>query len=61
MKKKKLIIVSGYFNPVHKTYRTFFHNAKLKGDKLLVIVNNDYQRKLKGSKEFMLEDERITI
>ena len=61
MKKKKLIIVSGYFNPVHKGHIELFHNAKLKGDKLLVIVNNDYQRKLKGSKEFMLEDERITI
>ena len=26
-----------------------------------MIVNTDYQRKLKGSKEFMLEEERILI
>lgn len=35
--------------------------AKSKGDTLIVIVNSDYQRKLKGSNEFMLEDERVLI
>ena len=39
----------------------FFYLAKSKGDNLFVIVNNDYQRKLKGSKEFMLEKERVLI
>ena len=59
--KPKAIIVSGYFNPLHKGHIELFHNAKSKGDKLFVIVNNDFQRKLKGSKEFMLEDERVLI
>ena len=59
--KKKAIIVSGYFNPIHKGHIELFHNAKLHGDKLIVIVNNDKQRLLKGSKEFMLEKERILI
>lgn len=59
--KSKAIIVSGYFNPIHKGHIELFHNAKSKGDKLFVIVNNDIQRELKGSKEFMLEDERILI
>ena len=59
--KPKVIIVSGYFNPLHKGHIELFHNAKSKGDKLFVIVNNDFQRKLKGSKEFMLEDERVLI
>ena len=59
--KSKAIIVSGYFNPIHKGHIELFHNAKSKGDKLFVIVNNDVQRELKGSKEFMLEDERILI
>tara|TARA_Y100000996_G_scaffold413636_1_gene402332 strand:+ start:1133 stop:1573 length:441 start_codon:yes stop_codon:yes gene_type:complete len=59
--KQKVIIVSGYFNPLHKGHIEYFHNAKNKGHKLFVIVNNDNQRKLKGSKEFMLEDERIII
>jgi hypothetical protein len=32
---------------------------KARGDKLIVIVNNDHQRELKGSKEFQREDEGI--
>lgn len=59
--KKKLIIVSGYFNPVHKGHIEYFYNAKKHADILLVIVNNDFQRDLKGSKEFMNEDERKYI
>jgi len=59
--KQKAIIVSGYFNPLHKGHIEYFHKAKNNGDKLFVIVNNDNQRKLKGSKEFMLEEERIII
>lgn len=59
--KKKAIIVSGYFNPLHRGHIEYFKEAKSIGDFLLVIVNNDYQRTLKGSKEFMLEDERLLI
>ena len=59
--KKKVIIVSGYFNPLHKGHIEYFKNAKNYGDVLFVIVNNDYQRKLKGSKEFMDEKERLLI
>ena len=59
--KKKVIIVSGYFNPLHKGHIEYFLNAKKHGDKLFVIVNSDYQRKIKGSKEFMMEDERVFI
>ena len=59
--KPKVIIVSGYFNPLHKGHIEYFHLAKSYGDKLFVIVNNDYQRKLKGSKQFMDENERIMI
>ena len=59
--KKKAIIVSGYFNPLHKGHLEYFSMAKSHGAKLIVIVNNDFQRKLKGSNEFMLEDERLLI
>ncbi len=59
--KPKVVIVSGYFNPLHKGHIEYFNLAKSNGDKLFVIVNNDFQRKLKGSKEFMLEDERVLI
>lgn len=59
--KKKAIIVSGYFNPIHKGHIEYFNNAKANGDYLIVIVNSDYQRELKGSKEFQNEDERVFI
>ena len=59
--KPKGIIVSGYFNPIHKGHIEYFKKARQLGDFLFVIVNTDFQRKLKGSKEFMLEDERIII
>jgi cytidyltransferase-like protein len=57
----KAIIVSGYFNPLHKGHIEYFNHAKAAGDELIVIVNNDHQRMLKGSAEFQLEDERMFI
>ena len=59
--KKKAIIVSGYFNPIHKGHIEYFNNAKKLANELFVIVNSDYQRLLKGSKKFQEEDERIFI
>ena len=59
--KKKGIIVSGYFNPIHKGHIEYFKNAKALADDLFVIVNNDYQRALKKSKEFQQEAERMFI
>ena len=61
MSKQKAIIVSGYFNPIHKGHLEYFNNAKAMADQLFVIVNNDHQRKLKGSREFQDENERMII
>lgn len=61
MSKQKAIIVSGYFNPIHKGHLEYFNNAKNQADKLFVIVNNDHQRAMKGSKEFQDENERMII
>ena len=61
MKKKKAVIVSGYFNPIHKGHLAYFELAKANGDLLFVIVNSDLQRTLKGSKLFQMEDERLLI
>jgi cytidyltransferase-like protein len=58
---KKGIIVSGYFNPIHKGHIEYFQNARANGDELFVIVNSDFQRVLKGSKEFQDENERVFI
>ena len=59
--KKMAIIVSGYFNPLHKGHLEYFNNAKALCDELFVIVNNDHQRELKGSKPFQDEQERLLI
>jgi cytidyltransferase-like protein len=59
--KPKAIIVSGYFNPLHKGHLELFEKAKALGDQLWVIINSDLQRELKGSKEFMDENERHII
>jgi cytidyltransferase-like protein len=58
---KKAVIVSGYFNPIHKGHLEYFNKAKAIADELFVIVNNDLQRALKGSKEFQSEEERMII
>ena len=49
------------FNPLHKRHLELFEKAKAAGDQLWVIINSDHQRELKGSKEFMLDDERLNI
>ena len=61
MKKQKVILVSGYFNPIHKGHIEYFNRAKALSEKLFVIVNNDNQRELKGSKVFQDENERMII
>ena len=58
---KKAIIVSGYFNPIHKGHIEYFLNAKKYGHELFVIINNDHQRALKGSQKFQDETERKII
>ena len=60
-KIKTAIIVSGYFNPIHKGHIEYFQKAKNLADELFVIVNSDYQRSLKGSKPFQDENERLII
>ena len=61
MSKQKAIMVSGYFNPIHKGHIEYINTAKSLVDALFVIVNNDQQRALKGSKEFQEETERLFI
>jgi D-beta-D-heptose 7-phosphate kinase/D-beta-D-heptose 1-phosphate adenosyltransferase len=57
----KIVACSGYFNPLHKGHVEYLEKAKTLGDKLVVIVNSDHQRALKGSKEFMSQEERMII
>ena len=60
-KIKTLVIVSGYFNPIHEGHLEYLNRSKALCDFLIVIVNNDYQRSLKGSKPFMDEKQRRVI
>jgi cytidyltransferase-like protein len=60
-KIKTLVIASGYFNPIHKGHIEYLNRSKSIGDFLFVIVNSDSQRVMKGSKEFMKEDERLLV
>lgn len=41
------MIVSGYFNPIHKGHIEYFNNAKVLTDELFVIVNSDHKIALK--------------
>ena len=61
LEKQKAIIVSGYFNPIHKGHLDYFNSAKSMADQLFVIINNDHQRELKGIKEFQDENERMIM
>lgn len=61
MNIKTIVCASGYFNPIHKGHIEYLEKARALGDELIVIVNSDLQRKLKGSKEFQLENERLII
>lgn len=60
-KKKKIVAVSGYFDPLHKGHIEYFRLAKKLGDELVVILNNDKQAVLKKGKSFMPLEERKII
>jgi len=55
------VCTSGYMNPLHKGHIKLLKESKALGDRLVVIVNNDAQVSLKGSKPFMDEEERCDI
>jgi cytidyltransferase-like protein len=54
-------ILSGYFNPLHIGHIEYMKRAREISDNVVVIINNDKQRELKGSKPFQNQDERMKI
>ena len=58
---KKIVAVSGYFDPIHVGHLEYLNEAKNLGDLLYVIVNNDSQARLKKGKSFMNEEDRLRI
>ena len=61
VKPMRVIVISGYFNPIHSGHIDYIRSAKQRGDVLVVIVNNDNQVELKGSTPFQNENERFKI
>ena len=57
----KIVAVSGYFDPIHVAHLEYLKMSKKLGDKLVVIVNNNYQCILKKGKPFMDEKDRLEI
>ncbi|MFH1917881.1 MAG: adenylyltransferase/cytidyltransferase family protein [Nanoarchaeota archaeon] len=57
----KVVIASGYFDPLHVGHVEYLQLAKKQGDILIVILNNDYQCILKKGKPFMPAEERKII
>lgn len=54
----KVLIVSGFFNPLHGGHLDMIEAAALLGDKLIVVVNNDTQQILKKGKVILNEQNR---
>jgi len=57
----KVVIVSGFFNPLHGGHLDMIEAAKRLGDRLVVIVNNDKQQLLKKGKIILDEDNRTRL
>ncbi len=57
----KTVTISGYFDPLHVGHIEYIKLAKKLGDKLIVIVNNDAQCKIKKGKFFMNQEDRLEI
>ncbi len=60
-KSKKVVMVSGGFDPVHIGHVRLFKEAKKLGDELVVVINNDNWLMLKKGYVFMPEHERREI
>lgn len=57
----RIVICSGFLNPVHGGHIDYLEEASRLGDYLIVIVNSDRQVEIKGSTPFMDQKERLKI
>lgn len=61
MKDPVIVAVSGGFDPMHIGHIEMLEQARLLGDELVVIVNNDHWLKAKKGYAFMPEEERVAL
>ena len=58
---KKLVMVSGGFDPIHIGHLRMFQEAKALGDELIVVLNCDAWLLRKKGKKFMSSEDRAEI
>lgn len=56
-----IVLVSGGFDPIHSGHIELLSQAKLLGDKLIVLLNSDEWLTRKKGKPFLCFDERVRI
>lgn len=57
----KVVIVSGFFNPLHGGHLDMIEAAAKLGDRLIVVVNNDTQQVEKKGKVILQETSRARL
>lgn len=57
----KVIIVSGFFNPLHGGHLDMIEAAAKSGDRLIVVVNNDKAQVQKKGKVILVETNRARL
>ena len=61
MESPTLVIVSGYFSPLHCGHLDYLEAGAALGDRLIAIVNNDAQQILKKGKVILPEKDRLRL
>lgn len=61
MANRKLVVISGGFDPLHSGHIAYLRAARALGDELMVGVNSDAWLVRKKGKAFLSFEERITI
>lgn len=59
--KKKVVVTSGYFDPLHHGHIELFKKSRQLGDYLIVVINNDDQAIQKKGFVFMPHEEKAKI
>ncbi|MEM9035731.1 MAG: adenylyltransferase/cytidyltransferase family protein [Actinomycetota bacterium] len=61
MTGKSVMVVSGYFSPLHAGHLDMLEDARSRADHLVVIVNNNRQQVLKKGRVILDEQDRLRI
>lgn len=59
--RRTVVVVSGYFNPLHRGHLSMLEAAGEIGDVLVALVNNDVQQRLKKGRVILTEEDRLAL